>query len=162
MTRRFFALLLVALTCAAIPAWAQSDRATVKVIAQSGEIVVVRVHCYGHNERAVMDNSKKAPLQKLLFEGLEGLSDEPIVSKDVDPKQHLWLMKFFTEEAGRDTYNEYVEGIEILGEIQTSSTGGYEGSAHVFLKYDRLLRKAKAEGVVKKASSGNSGGGGWL
>lgn len=140
---------------------AQDERATVRLIVYSDEIAVVRVHCYGHNERAVMDNCKKAPLQKLLYEGLEGLSDKPIVSEEIDPKQHLWLMKFFTEEAAHDNYDNYVEGIEVLGEVRSSSAGGYEGSAHVFLKYDRLLRKAKAEGLEKKAPTGSSGGG-WL
>ncbi|MBQ7572274.1 MAG: hypothetical protein IJT19_08560 [Bacteroidaceae bacterium] len=154
-------LLSLVLLCAASLVGAQNVRGTAKLIARSGETAILLVQCYGHNERAVLDNAKKLPLQKLLYEGVEGLSDEPIVSKDIDPKQHLWLMKFFTEEPGRDTYDEYVEGLEVLGDIRTSSTGGYEGSAHVFLKYDRLLRKAKNEGVVKPATSGNSGGG-WL
>ena len=112
-------LLSLALLCAAHLLSAQNLRGTAKLIARSGETAILLVQCYGHNERAVLDNAKKLPLHKLLYEGVEG---EPAAGDRNSLKILHQTIRKITDDVERFSFNTAVSTFMICCNNLTGCT----------------------------------------
>lgn len=104
---------------------------------------------YGTNKKDAVENSQKAVLRKLLYEGVEGINnDSPIVKRSA--KDHLWLQNFFN---GKNApYKSYLGEIEVIGSFTETDTKQVYCRTHVVIKYDFLMKQARIQGLTNTNS----------
>ena len=104
---------------------------------------------YGANKKEAVENSRIVVLQKLLYEGVEGINNDfPIVKRSA--KNHLWLQNFFN---GKNApYKSFLGEIEVIGSFTETDTKQLYCRTHVVIKFDFLMKQARIQGLTNTNS----------
>lgn len=129
----------------AYSASAQQFVGTAELMEIDEQTAIFRVESNAEKKDDIIETAKMTLLYKLLYEGVEDFYDGKML-KETDRSKY-YLDNFF-KGGNKAPYNAFIEGAQLEGNVEDTSSGGYRGFVNVVLKYQYLFNTLRTNKIM--------------
>lgn len=149
MTRLRTITILSLLLCM-VSLHAQENRGKIELLIIDGSKAIFCSEGTGSDKKEAIENSQKAVLKKILYEGVQDFNGGyPIVKSGKDTNE--WLRDLF--EVGKNaSYRGFLGEVEVVGSFRNLPTGESYCQTNVVINYQMLIQYAESQGVTKEST----------